>query len=215
MKIDNNKNLDIALFKLALFFFLIVTLIESSFAFIPKQFEGELIQEIKSQRTNRVKKSNLAIKYKTPSNVYAKVTDGKKEVLYICNKKEVLTYTPAIVEDVKGQLLIQKNSKYCYSKLFDTFRKGFKDNSLYSVKDLGDNKVKFLFSKEAQGQLQVKATEFHFDGSKKFENLKSFEVTYVQNNTTKFLVKKLEEVKSLKDSDFTFTPPANTETIRQ
>lgn len=195
---------------------IIISLISSfTFAsnFIPKEFEANLNQIVKSRIGNKVSKQPLKLKYKFPKNVAMYV----KDMTYICNSETTWRYVPPFIETQKGDVFIGKSSKHCFSTVFDTLKYGFKKNSVYSVvKNEKESSVNFEFSKKAQESLGVKSIEFKFD-KKISDGLGLKDVTvmklkYAQGSKkdTVYEVNKVKTDVEFKSSDFVFNIPKNT-----
>ncbi len=199
-------------------------------SFIPKEFEANLEQVVKS-RIGKTSKKALALKYKFPKNIVMDL----KGMTYVCNSETTWRYVPPFVKTQKGDVFIGNSSKYCFYHIFDSLKYGFKKNSVYTVvKDEKKSMVHFNFSSGAQDELGgISSIEFKFD-KKISDDLSLADVTVMRikhkeivskesktklsktvkrKKVKKDIVYNIKNVKTdtkFKSSDFVFTIPKNT-----
>lgn len=198
--------------RVLLFFFFIFTLVEAAKAeFLPKAFEVKLTQ-VKKTEMGRERKEKVALKYQFPSQLNMNVVTPDQETSYICNRSKAWMYQPPFMEGEKGTVSISNSSASCYSKLFDAFNQGLKDNELYKVKKLADNSYDLIFSKGMAEQLKYIKANLSFKTKKtQFENIKAIKLfTEDQKKPDLLNVDNFEVVKGFKKTTFEFVIPPNT-----
>ncbi len=198
--------------KLCILFFIYIGF--SSFAwagFLPRAFEAEFVEEKKSLLPGKVISKPVVFKYEYPSNIH--MNFDSNDTIYICNSKKVWIYQPPIIEGEKGTLKIGTTNKHCYSKLFDSLKRGLKSNKLYSVKKSQGNNYLLSFKKSAREQLSIEKLEIEFEGKKTaFTSIKQFKIFFIEDENPLRLVKKsIKLVKGFSDKIFSFDPPDNTD----
>lgn len=206
------------MFRAVLAFFFVLILIETAASasrkvkFLPKAFEASFIQEKKSPISKKIKTNNIAIKYQYPSNFYLK--ELSENTTYICNKKNVWFYTPPFMEGEKGLLKVGSSNKYCYSKIFDSLKKGLVDNSLYTVKKGGKNLFSINFQGGAKAQLGIDKLDLVFSKAGNiFQNIQQMKLFYTGEKFPVVLKRKaIKVVKGFSSSTFQFKAPKNTDT---
>ena len=121
-------------------------------------------------------------------------------------------YQPPFMEGEKGTVSISNSSASCYSKLFDAFNQGLRDNELYKVKKLADNSYDLIFSKGMAEQLKYIKANLSFKSKKtQFENIKAIKLfTEDQKKPDLLNVDNFEVVKGFKKTTFEFVIPPNT-----
>ncbi len=196
-----------------LVFILLYSLFDTAMAaFLPKAFEATFIEEKVSVIGSKKTIKHIDVKYQFPSHIYLKVVE--EDALYICNSTKVWFYTPPFIEGEPGLVKVGSSSKYCYSKVFDSLKKGLKDNKLYSVKKLKNNTFELTFMDNAKKQLGLDKLKLFFkDNKTEFQNVRSIELYYTgEAHPVALKRKKIEVSKGFKKSLFEFNPPQNTET---
>ena len=205
--------------RLILSFFLLLILLETSFAgkFLPNAFEAQFDQ----QKMKKLKKSSsnvvvsqIEIKYKFPSNINFK-TIGDSETQYVCNQDMVWIYTPPFIPGEKGEVRVGNSSKFCYSKIFDALSHGLKTNKLYKVKKVSDRLYDLMFSEKAQSQIPYKKISLEFKGQSSFQNISKISLFKELDKSPVVLVtKSLVAKKNISQSEFEFKIPENTNKIK-
>jgi outer membrane lipoprotein-sorting protein len=203
------------MFRAIVAFFFILLLVDtasSASRFLPKAFEANFDQEKKSPISKRITRSSIKIKYQYPSNFFLK--ELSENTTYICNKKNVWFYSPPFSPGEKGLLKVGASNKYCYSKIFDSLKKGLKDNTLYKVKKGSKNSYSILFEPRAKAQLGISKMNLVFQKSDYvFKNIAKLDLYYTgEKNPVTLKRKSLKVVKGFSKSTFNFKTPKNTET---
>ncbi len=189
-----------------------LTLLEAALAgFLPRAFEADFVQEKRSKLSKQKVKTNLAIKYEYPSNFYLK--EQEENTLYICNAEKVWVYNPPFMEGEKGFLRTGASNKYCFSKIFDSLKKGLTDNPLYKVKKLKGNAYSIHFEAKAKKQLGLDKMQISFRGKESlFKNVKQMKLFYTGEKYPLLLTpKNLKVMNKFPKKTFKFNVPKNTE----
>ncbi|MFT6631491.1 MAG: outer membrane lipoprotein-sorting protein [Bacteriovoracaceae bacterium] len=202
------------MFRAIIAFFFVLLLIDTASAaskFLPRAFKASFVQEKKSPISNKVKTNDILIKYQYSSNFYLKELSA--DTTYICNKTKVWLYSPPLFDGEKGLLKIGASNKYCYSKIFDSLKKGLTDNSLYKVKKGSNNSYTISFEPKAKAQLGISKMNMVFlKTDYTFQNISSLELFYTGEKFPVILKRKsFDVVKNFPKSTFTFKAPKNTE----
>lgn len=179
--------------------------------FLPKTFTLNFEQEYTSTLKGKSKKGEGFLDYKYPGKVYFQIEKPEK-LIFVSNGKKTWFYRFPFIEGEPGELVVNagKNANQFFGKFFDSLNNGLVTNPLYDVKNEEFNS-KIIFSKNGQSELGIKEAAIIFiDKKKEFSQISEIELMTSESKKIKLKFKKVEMGKTIEDSKFEFTPPANT-----
>jgi outer membrane lipoprotein-sorting protein len=181
-------------------------------SFLPKSFHATFIKKEKSAISQKVKTNEGELFYQYPSRIRMEAK-GKRKTVYVSNPFQTYLYTPPVFDDTPGELTINKSKNVPMSKFFDSLKKGLVSNSIYSVKETGENVV-LNFTKEGEKEMKIHSAELVFKGKKEFSRLKQVEIVLDNKKKMTFMFQKIVVDKTLKKDLFEFDAPKNTRISR-
>lgn len=205
--------------KLIILCFLLFSLIDAAFAeFMPNAFEAQFdqtsVSQISKKSEPKIKRKLIEIKYQFSGNILVK----EEDTTIVCNPDKMWVYTApfeGFEDSEKGELKVGDSSKNCFSKVFDSLKKGLKDNSLYQVKKLSDLKYDLIFTESVQKQLSSKKLELNFKSVNDLtmKNVSSFLIYNMKTEKpVEYETKSFKPLQKFPKGTFTFKAPKNTNT---
>lgn len=198
------------------FLYLLLAPLVASADFLPKHFIAKMEQEYVSIRQNSVRVDPIEIKYMFKGHFIFQNT-GTDKVTYVCNPNKVWIYTPALFDDMPGEVKIAKSGTHCYSKLFDSLSSGLVSNVMYQVA-FKDRKAMITFSKEESAKLGLVKLDLHFKStagaSLQLADLDKI-IIFKENNArpVTLKLKELNSQKQLTAVDFNFQIPSGAQVV--
>lgn len=185
--------------------------------FLPATFKADFKQSYISSLSKKARVTAGEISYKYPSHLYFKV-EGDEPVTYISNPEKSWVYNPPFIEGEKGVVRESLATRHAFSKFFDALSKGLENNKLYSVK-FENKKAILTFSSEVSKQIAIAEALLYFNNKvskeSQMKDLEKIELKYtVKKPTVTLSFENYQEGMTLKNDFFIFTPPKNTEIIR-
>ena len=185
----------------------------SSWAFMPKTFEAQVIQKQKSALSGRIKESRGKLTYRYPGHLRFEI-EKPDEVTFVSNKFKTWYYTGPFIDGESGEVTISNEGDHILTKFFDSFSKGFKTNSLYEV-EMADKLVEVTFDKKLQKELGVLSATFIFKTKKhKFEELEKLNILQHDKQELTLMLEDIKFGQNFSDQIFVFQVPENTKIIQ-
>ncbi len=177
-------------------------------SFLPKSFNADFSQVIKSSVTGVEKKMKGRIDYRYPGHLWFEATHPDK-IIFVSNPKKSWYYIAPWDDEEPGELTISVTNKNSLVKFFDLLKKGMKSNKHYSVskKDKG---MDLVLSKENQKGIGILSAYLEFNGENSFKNISNVVLTKSDKSKVRLLLNKIVINPGFKKGHFVFKAPKNT-----
>lgn len=194
--------------------FLIGPFCFASWAFMPKTFEAQVLQQQKSALSGKIKESRGQLAYRYPGHLRFEIKKPD-EVIFVSNRTKTWYYTGPFMDGESGEVTISHEGDHILAKFFDSFSKGLESNSLYKVQKKAE-KVEITFDEKLQKKLGVLSATFDFKTRDyKFDELKGLKIIQHDQQVLTLALDKIKSGHELSDNKFVFQVPENTKTIEQ
>lgn len=196
-----------------LFISFLCTYATVSLAFMPKSFKAQVVQKQKSALSGKLKESRGELSYRYPGHLRFEI-ERPEEVIFVSNNIKTWYYTGPFIDGESGEVTVSNEGNHILTKFFDSFSKGLKTNSLYSVKKDGE-KVEVIFDKKLQEQLGVLSATFNFKTQNyNFKELKGLKILQHDKQNLTLSLEEIETDPKLSKKTFVFEVPKNTKVIQ-
>lgn len=176
--------------------------------FLPKSFNADFSQVIKSSISGKEKKMKGKIEYQYPGHLWFEATHPNK-IIFVSNPEKSWYYTAPWDDEVPGELTISKTNKNSLVKFFDLLKKGMKSNKNYSVtkKDQG---IDLVLNKKNQKEIGIRSAYIEFKGEQSFIKISKVILTKNEGSKVRLDLNEIKINPNFKKDHFIFVAPKNT-----
>lgn len=198
-------------------FFIIIStaqsIVKKRYSFVPGTFRAKVEQIIISTLSGKQKKTYGIIDYMYPGRFkYEQTEPSNNKIVFVSNSEKSWFYKAPFLEGRPGDLIINPlKGKFSLSEFFDLLSNGLSDNKMYKVKK--EKGIYLLsFSGKYQKKIGFKKAKMIFKDKVyySFGNLKTVQITKVNNKKVTFNMLDIKRNLKFKKSHFIFTPPPKT-----